>query len=152
MESVDALTYAMSERRSTATSVGGAITVSVTADGSIHSIQLSEAGHRLPADQVADLIKQLHATALAEAQQVVAETMSALGDELPSADVPPAPTSPPLPTEVASTRSPSWFAGPVTGAAPAMRPPQLSTVDSVADDEDDYYRTLTVTQEDDYLR
>ncbi|GGK63003.1 hypothetical protein [Nocardia camponoti] len=73
---VDLLTFALSEQRTIMTDPTNSVTVELTGDGSIKAIRLSEAGHRMGAAMVAELVISLHTAGLAQAQQAIEAALS----------------------------------------------------------------------------
>ncbi|MFE1596561.1 hypothetical protein [Nocardia sp. NPDC058705] len=73
---VDLLTFALSEQRTIMTDPTNSVTVELTGDGSIKAIRLSEAGHRMAAAMVAELVVSLHTAGLAQAQQAIEAALS----------------------------------------------------------------------------
>ncbi|WP_405161517.1 hypothetical protein OG203_35070 [Nocardia sp. NBC_01499] len=178
MNTVEMLTFALSERRTTASDPTRSVTVEVTADGAIHSIRLSDAGRQIPAERLAAMIKQLHTRATAEAQQAVKDIVAGFVDASPG----PAPIAgtgeggnsagrtravetgpesdglsvgkgvahPSLsPTPVPGPTAASQSAG--AAAALSRVPGRSADVVSYDDeDEDEYYRNFSITQVDDY--
>ncbi|WP_433662688.1 hypothetical protein ACQPW1_11395 [Nocardia sp. CA-128927] len=178
MNTVEMLTFALSERRSVASDPTRSVTIEVTADGAIHSIRLSDAGRRICAEQLVEMIKQLHATATAEAQQAVKDIVVGFDDDGPGrpqvamaderTDF--AERSPAVETSqerevrsaekavASATFSPTPIRPPMVASAPldaattptgiSGRPADVISYDD--EDEDEYYRNFSITQQDDY--
>ncbi|MFI6045323.1 hypothetical protein ACIA8C_27085 [Nocardia sp. NPDC051321] len=174
MNTVEMLTFALSERRSIASDPTCSVTIEVTADGAIHSIRLSDAGRQLPAEQLTETIKQLHATATAKAQHAVKDVVAGFGDDSAAlspvvadegVDLAGRPHATGTSPESAGISAENRIVHPPLSSAPmrpptaAYSPPSAAASPSVRqrsadvvnyDDEDEYYRNFSITQQDDY--
>ncbi|QIS08806.1 hypothetical protein [Nocardia arthritidis] len=68
-------------RRATASLLGGAVTVEVGADGSLHAIRVTEMGRSLDLDTLLDSVVRLHAVALEDARQSVAVAITRIEND-----------------------------------------------------------------------
>ncbi|MBP2189655.1 YbaB/EbfC family nucleoid-associated protein [Nocardia goodfellowii] len=76
----EALQEALAIARGTASSPNDMVTVEVGADGTLHSIQLSEQGSRLSATQAAEIIFEIHKIGLARAIAVLNDAVAQIDD------------------------------------------------------------------------
>ncbi|MGW0246735.1 hypothetical protein ACWDYH_08855 [Nocardia goodfellowii] len=76
----DVVREALAIARGTASSLNDMVTVEVGADGTFHSIQLSEQGSRLSASQLVEIILEIHKVGLARAAAVLEDAVAQVDD------------------------------------------------------------------------